>query len=266
MPSAECYAKQKERGGAEFMRKEAERFKIYRQKYRVEWNARRRVNFRQLICRMKQQAKRRNYEYGLSDDDARALVLAPCTYCGVKTEPFNTVDRLNNALGYKAGNVVPCCKTCNMAKGCLDPATYIDRCKHVSFFHTGEGELYDTIWHDTRHKSVTINIYKRVARTKKLEYALTDKEFEELTTGHCVYCDRPTTKTHKNGIDRLDSSKGYVADNCVTCCGQCNIAKKKLSLDDFIMHANKVANTKHPSFARMPRCTNIITPRCKTVK
>lgn len=254
----------KERGGAEFLKKEVERNRLYIQKHRKEFNERRRHNFCQLVIRLKQQAKNRKYAYELSKPDVETLVKAPCVYCGAAPDPFNTVDRLDNRVGYVLDNVVSCCKACNLAKGCLDPATYIARCKHVSFFHTGDGEMRDDIWHDTRHKSVTLAIYQRVARTKNLSYELTDDEFAELTDGFCVYCDRPTTATHKNGIDRLDSTKGYVAGNCVTCCGQCNMAKKTMSLDDFIEHAHKVATTPHPPFPDIPRCLSMITPRSRS--
>ena len=36
-----------------------------------------------------------------------------------------------------------------------------------------------------------------------------------------------------NGIDRLDSSKGYTIDNCVSCCSVCNTAKLEMDVDDF---------------------------------
>lgn len=45
-----------------------------------------------------------------------------------------------------------------------------------------------------------------------------------------------------NGVDRIDNNKGYEFNNCVPCCGDCNIAKHKLSLNEFISHARKIAN------------------------
>lgn len=36
-----------------------------------------------------------------------------------------------------------------------------------------------------------------------------------------------------NGIDRIDSSKGYTIDNCALCCRQCNYLKNNMSQDDF---------------------------------
>jgi hypothetical protein len=48
-----------------------------------------------------------------------------------------------------------------------------------------------------------------------------------------------------NGIDRLDSTKGYTADNCVPCAGNINIAKQSLSVEEFVEMCHQVAE-KHP--------------------
>jgi len=36
-----------------------------------------------------------------------------------------------------------------------------------------------------------------------------------------------------NGIDRIDSSKGYTEENCVSCCKECNTAKMSLTENEF---------------------------------
>jgi hypothetical protein len=43
-----------------------------------------------------------------------------------------------------------------------------------------------------------------------------------------------------NGIDRVDSSMGYVAGNVVPCCSTCNRMKLDHSYDDFIAHIKKI--------------------------
>jgi hypothetical protein len=35
---------------------------------------------------------------------------------------------------------------------------------------------------------------------------------------------------------------GYEGDNCVTCCGKCNMMKNKYSHDDFILHIKSIIN------------------------
>lgn len=36
-----------------------------------------------------------------------------------------------------------------------------------------------------------------------------------------------------NGIDRADSNRGYIKENCLPCCETCNKAKRDLAIDDF---------------------------------
>lgn len=266
MPSKEEYARLKALGGKEYMKRESQRQCKWAKDNRDKFNARRRNNYRAQINRIQKQARDRNYPYLLTDDEERALLYGDCVYCGAEAGPFNTIDRLDNARGYVTGNVVTACDTCNMTKGCLDPQTYIDRCKHIAFIHTGEGELHEETWAPTKHASVTMAIYKRSAKKKGLAFELTEEEFDELTNDCCTYCCQPTTAIHKNGIDRVESGLGYVADNCVTCCGQCNIAKKKLTNDEFIEHVCKVAGTTHPDFSDIPRCMHIITRRSTTTE
>lgn len=45
-----------------------------------------------------------------------------------------------------------------------------------------------------------------------------------------------------NGIDRVDSSKGYEFDNIVTCCGDCNLMKRDMSYDDFLNKIKRISN------------------------
>jgi len=40
-------------------------------------------------------------------------------------------------------------------------------------------------------------------------------------------------KNYINGLDRVDSSKGYIKDNVVTCCENCNRAKLDLTQQEF---------------------------------
>ena len=85
------------------------------------WRAYQRSYSRTPKCRFKQirnAAKRRNLEFTLTLEDVEQLLNLPCFYC---REPKNMevgtgIDRKNNNLGYVPGNVVPCCRICNVAK------------------------------------------------------------------------------------------------------------------------------------------------------
>lgn len=71
----------------------------------------------------------------------------------------------------------------------------------------------------------------------------------ELSLANCYYCGSPPEqrlfKTHQyaiNGIDRLDSTQGYITENIVTCCRQCNTAKLAYTRDEYIEKCIQVAN------------------------
>lgn len=102
--------------------------------------------------------------------------------------------------------------------------------------------------------NMIMNDYFIKAKKRKREFDLNFIEFKKLIKGNCHYCGtepsqirrRPNMKEYKiqiiwNGIDRIDSSKGYTIENCVTCCKYCNAAKLDLSVDEFKNHIRKVA-------------------------
>ena len=45
-----------------------------------------------------------------------------------------------------------------------------------------------------------------------------------------------------NGVDRVDNDKGYIRDNIVSCCSDCNRSKGVLSKKDFITLARKITD------------------------
>lgn len=90
-----------------------------------------------------------------------------------------------------------------------------------------------------------------------LAFTLTLEHFNTLTSSDCHYCgaapkQRPSPLTGgrrgivyiANGIDRVNSSKGYNADNVVPCCGSCNTAKNALPQDEFFELVRRIA-VKH---------------------
>lgn len=81
----------------------------------------------------------------------------------------------------------------------------------------------------------TYSGYKNNAKSRKLEFSLSKEQFRHIVSLNCFYCGNPPSNRSTrsltngdfiyNGIDRLDSSKGYVIDNVVPCCYDCNKAK-----------------------------------------
>ena len=86
--------------------------------------------------------------------------------------------------------------------------------------------------------------YKIEAEKRDLEFSLTRKQFRKLTQRNCFYCGIKPYKTTcrpgangefiYNGIDRVNNIKGYIVDNCVTCCSMCNNMKHAYTQQNFL--------------------------------
>ena len=82
---------------------------------------------------------------------------------------------------------------------------------------------------------------------------LTKKDVEDLIFKKCSYCKTEASNETKssdgirsvrhNGIDRVDSKKGYSLENCVPCCKVCNSMKSNYELDDFKNHILKLSKS-----------------------
>ena len=86
------------------------------------------------------------------------------------------------------------------------------------------------------------NDHKRKALSfRKLEFSIDIEAYAKLLKSNCIYCGHAgsnkkiygKSEYSYNGVDRVDSSKGYVDGNCVPCCKFCNIAKGSMSLNDW---------------------------------
>lgn len=90
--------------------------------------------------------------------------------------------------------------------------------------------------------------YKKGAVERDLDFALTKDECVRFFISACEYCGveafiGETKKTCRfNGIDRIDSSKGYVIGNCVPCCSDCNYAKSDKTRERFLSWAQRLYN------------------------
>ena len=81
--------------------------------------------------------------------------------------------------------------------------------------------------------------YRRGAAARALPFVLTQEQFKKITKQPCYYCDSPPSCLYKpkngfgdyvfSGVDRIDSSKGYIFANCVSCCKRCNSLKNGIT-------------------------------------
>lgn len=91
------------------------------------------------------------------------------------------------------------------------------------------------------------------SRAKQIgkEWGLDEQFVRDITTKDCYYCGKAPMQrmlSHAlsngayiyNGIDRLESSKGYVAANVVPCCVRCNQGKNNMSKEEFFKWIERI--------------------------
>lgn len=76
----------------------------------------------------------RGLEFTLTLDEFITLVMQPCVYCGAVPTERNGIDRVDNAVGYVASNVVPCCFTCNQMKSNRSRADFLAHVVRIAQF------------------------------------------------------------------------------------------------------------------------------------
>jgi len=95
--------------------------------------------------------------------------------------------------------------------------------------------------------------YVKHANQKGCAFELSVEDFMYLSQQNCHYCGTPPANGSNwrtlnsdvfvyNGIDRVDNTKGYTIDNCVSCCGDCNRGKRDLSVGEFLHWVERVHN------------------------
>ncbi len=94
--------------------------------------------------------------------------------------------------------------------------------------------------------------YRCSAKNHCRKFDLTKQQFRRLTSSPCYYCGiAPQQKVGRkntngvyiyNGIDRVDSEKGYLSSNCVPCCKICNVAKHNLTEEQFYNWIKRIHN------------------------
>lgn len=86
--------------------------------------------------------------------------------------------------------------------------------------------------------------YESNARRKNLPFFLSKEVFKLVVSQNCYYCGKIPSETFKknglkgvfiyNGVDRKDSTKGYIQDNCLPCCTDCNYMKSNIPHNRFL--------------------------------
>lgn len=128
----------------------------------------------------------------------------------------------------------------------------------------------------------TIDVYLQQYQQRcirdNIVWKLSKEEFLVFIKQNCHYCNIPPSRIinvysskrfqqtkslpsrqrHKhgqllvNGIDRVDSNKGYTIDNCVTCCKDCNYGKLTKTRKEFLDWINRIWIHQHKTQPALP--------------
>lgn len=188
-------------------------------------------------------ANGRNFE--LSFEEFEKIVMANCYYCDKHTQKYlHGVDRVANDLDYTKDNVVTACTVCNLMKSSLNIFTFILMCAHIAHHNKIlKLKLFPQVFNDYKTADGFLNYKNKTINKRKMNFDLTEEEFNQLRQGCCYICGRESSETHCNGIDRYDNNEGYILKNCRSCCGDCNFLKGKQNYQDFILKCAFIADT-----------------------
>jgi hypothetical protein len=88
-----------------------------------------------------------------------------------------------------------------------------------------------------------IATYKVAARKRGISWSISNELAKTTMLGDCDYCGSPPKEDSYgicNGIDRVDNNLGYIEENIVPCCRECNWMKGTLSVEEFIRHLQQI--------------------------
>ena len=189
----------------------------------------------------KKRALLEGIDFNVDMDVFEKYVKSNCYYCGKRSNiRLLGIDRIDNNNGYNEGNMVSCCKQCNMMKNSLNVETFVLMCAHISHCNKIIKEKYyfPHVFHNWIGSS--FNNYKIRAENKDIDFTIDNDYYNDIVKKPCYICHR--TPQVKNGLDRYNNSKGYTKDNIRSCCGSCNFLKKKTSHDYLIFHCAFIAS------------------------
>lgn len=100
--------------------------------------------------------------------------------------------------------------------------------------------------------NMLFNQYIKQAKNRNYEFKISKDKFIELTSKNCYYCNSAPINKFKNqnnsgtyiynGLDRIDNNKGYIENNIVTCCKNCNRAKSDMKIEEFLKLITNIYN------------------------
>ena len=215
---------------------------------RTKFSIHKRTTISGKITVYKAAAKKQHILWALDEERCATLFQGDCTYCCTSVSEngrLSGIDRMNSGGDYVESNVVTCCWRCNESKCTVDPFTFIERCLHIH-----GTKRYDNAW--TVKTPGTYSGYKNDANRRGYTFEMTREQYDTFLETPCIYCKREITDTNKSGIDRRDSTKGYIEGNMDPCCTECNYMKGTMSVDAFRDMVSRIAKNVDAILPKIP--------------
>jgi hypothetical protein len=190
-------------------------------------------------------AKNRGLSMELTFEQHSLLVTSPCFYCGEDPLILETrfgIDRVDNSVHYIIGNCVTACWFCNRAKNEFHVEDFIRGMCNVASKLTPTQAWqpdYKFVGEKGDCTSDRYCDYRCRADRKGIEFKITRKEFDGITSKPCHYCGRSDKRM---GCDRVNNAHGYTQNNVASCCFLCNKMKGKDDVGLFVDKAAMIFN------------------------
>ncbi len=83
---------------------------------------------------------------------------------------------------------------------------------------------------------------KSSAKKRNIEISITAEQMDSILGRRiCTYCDFDFSKKQGSGLNRVDSSKGYIIGNLEPCCGYCNSILNNFTKEELLDRLYKIA-------------------------
>ena len=139
------------------------------------------------------------------------------------------------------------------------PAEYLVNGRTTSCGRSGckkEGGGQKRVHGDNNPSRLVYLRYKRQAKDRGLDFKISYEFFISIVSLPCFYCGDDSKSNYKNpkaknkweekfmytGIDRVDSSVGYIEENLRPCCKYCNRSKSDRTEKNFYLWVEKIYN------------------------
>ena len=198
------------------------------------------------LLEYKSSSKKRRKAWELTDTQAKELFRSPCHYCKQEIQ-INGIDRIDSMRGYTIDNVVSCCSCCNYMKTDMDYHIFFKRCEHIATINQRFSGLinFDIF---NKNKDCKYSKYKFEAKHRSLSFEISQSLFIQLVSDKCFYCH----SYNCSGIDRINSTIGYIQENVRGCCGTCNIMKNTQTSEQFLIRCETITKIKNKVYEKLP--------------